>query len=503
MNVIVIMADSWRFDYLGCYGNTWIQTPNIDRLAAESVLFENAYAEGCPTVPARRALFTGRYTLPYSGWRKLEEGDITLTDVLWNRHMQTALVTDCPMLHLPGYGYGRGFNTVDFIRGHQWDSFYQPLPTTLDLDRFHRPVIETDARGKQVETGPSFLARKELEDYLPLRESWRTDEDQMVARTVKAGIEYLEKVDKSYPFFLWFDSFDPHEPWDPPSVWDPDLTCPYNPDYSGIELINPVATTTEGYLTEAEAHHVRMLYAEKITMVDKWLGILIDKLKELKLYDNSLIIFLSDHGEPFGNREHGHGIMRKCRPWPYEELSHIPLIIKHPDGMTGRVKSFVETTDIAPTIMDFVNTNVTKTSNVVNMLNRNPEEIPAQGKSLIPLMRGTVDKVRDFTISGYFNFSWSLIGSDWTYIHWLDSKEEADRGKMSATVGLSKMTENTEIWTCAPGSDVEMPYRDELYSRTEDPFQLENLIDQKPDIANRLRRELKDYMVALKTQSLG
>ena len=127
MNTIVIMADSWRFDYLGCYGNNWIQTPNIDKLAEDGMLFENAYAEGCPTIPTRRALFTGRYTLPYSGWRKLTPQDTTLTDLMWTNRIQTAMVTDCPMMHMPGYGYARGFNYVDFIRGHQWDSYYQPL----------------------------------------------------------------------------------------------------------------------------------------------------------------------------------------------------------------------------------------------------------------------------------------------------------------------------------------------------------------------------------------
>ena len=67
MNVIVILADSLRFDYLGCYGNTWIKTPNIDKFAEESTLFENAYAEGLPTIPVRKACFTGRYILPFSG----------------------------------------------------------------------------------------------------------------------------------------------------------------------------------------------------------------------------------------------------------------------------------------------------------------------------------------------------------------------------------------------------------------------------------------------------
>ena len=70
MNVIVIMLDSLRADHLGCYGNEWIRTPNIDRLARESVLFENAYPEGLPTIPVRTALFTGRYTFPFRGWQR-------------------------------------------------------------------------------------------------------------------------------------------------------------------------------------------------------------------------------------------------------------------------------------------------------------------------------------------------------------------------------------------------------------------------------------------------
>lgn len=500
MNTIVIMADSWRFDYLGCYGNDWIQTPNIDKFAKDSMLFENAYAEGCPTIPTRRALFTGRYTLPYSGWRKLTPQDTTLTDLMWTNRIQTSLVTDCPMMHMPGYGYARGFNYVDFIRGHQWDSFYQPLPHDLDMDRFHRPVMQRGADGQMAEIGPSFLAHQELVDYLPLRQSWKSDEDQMVAMTVKAGIDYLDKVDKSAPFFLWLDSFDPHEPWDPPSIWDPDLKCPYDPDYSGIELINPVATTTEGYVNEEEARHIRMLYAEKITMVDKWLGKFIDRLKEMDLYDNSMIVFLSDHGEPLGDNEHGHGIIRKCRPWPYEELSHIPLIIKHPEGMKGRISSFVETVDVAATIMDFVNENTAAVNNIVSILNPNPDQLPMQGKSLLPLMRGKVDSLRDFIITGYFNFSWSMVSEDWSYIHWLDSKENSDVRKIGATVGLASMEEDEEIWTCAPGTVPETPYKNELYDRRNDPFQLNNLIDSKPGTADEMLNVLMDYMLGLRVE---
>ena len=67
-NVIVVMLDSLQFNYLGCYGNKWIKTPNLDRLAAEGVLFENNYIEGVPTVPCRRSMLTGRYPVHSKGW---------------------------------------------------------------------------------------------------------------------------------------------------------------------------------------------------------------------------------------------------------------------------------------------------------------------------------------------------------------------------------------------------------------------------------------------------
>ena len=71
MNLIVVMLDSLRPDHLGCYGNPWVRTPNIDEFSREAVVFERAYAEGLPTLPVRTALFTGRYTIMARGWQHL------------------------------------------------------------------------------------------------------------------------------------------------------------------------------------------------------------------------------------------------------------------------------------------------------------------------------------------------------------------------------------------------------------------------------------------------
>lgn len=484
MNVVVIVADTWRFDYLGCYGNDWIKTPNIDRFAQESILFQNAYAEGCPTVPTRRALLSGRYTLPFRGWGPLFPEDKTIADILWSESIRTALITDTSPMHMPGYGYERGFDFIRYFRGQEFDHFYKNDPCEIDPDRFHKPAYDPSHPEDKQEIAASLYAREELRDYLPLRQKWQGEEDQMAAKVCRAAMDWLEQIDRERPFLLWLDSFDPHEPWDPPSVWDPNVKCPYDPDYEGIEIINPVPTFVDLYLTDKECHHIRMLYAEKITMVDRWLGMVLDKLRDLDLYDDSLIVFISDHGQPLGNKEHGHGIMRKCRPWPYEELIHIPLILHVPGMDYQRITSFVQTVDIAPTIMDFLN------------VSNGTEKM--QGQSLLPLIQGQKDKLRDFVISGYFNFSWSIIAENWSYVHWIDEKDLNDPQKVMALYGFAPMEENTDIWTCTPGSVTDTPRGNELYDRRKDPFQLNNLVDQHPDIAKESFHRLRNFMLELR-----
>ena len=482
MNVIVIVADTWRFDYLGCYGNDWIRTPNIDRLATESTVFENAYAEGCPTVPTRRALLTGRYTLPYRGWGPLLSEDKTLADILWSQSVWTALITDTGPMHMPGYGYERGFDFARYFRGQQFDYFYRNDPCDLDPDRFHKPAF--DPRQPDQELPASLHARHELTDYLPLRQKWQGEEDQYAAKVCCAAMDWLEDVDRERPFLLWLDCFDPHEPWDPPSVWDADLKCPYDPDYDGIEVINPAPTVADYFLTDREAHHLRMLYAEKVTMVDRWLGKVLDRLKALDLYDDSLILFLSDHGQPLGNHEHGHGIVRKCRPWPYEELAHIPLIVRYPGADHQRISSFVQTVDVAPTILDFLDV----ADGAESM----------QGASLLPLIRGDKEKLRDFAIAGYFNFSWSIITDDWSFINWIDTKDMTDPMKQLSMYGFAELEENTSVWTCTPGSVAEIPEVNELYDRRRDPFQLNNLLDKEPEAASEAHEALMKFMLSLR-----
>jgi len=329
---------------------------------------------------------------------------------------------------------------------------------------------------------------------------------------MKAAVNYLKNADRNKQFFLWVDSFDPHEPWDPPSVYDPDLKCPYDPDYKGKDMFLPILGPVEGIYTEPELHHIRMLYAEKVTMVDKWLGYLLDQVRAMGLEDNTLFMLVSDHGEPMGNGEHGHGIMRKCRPWPYEELVHAPMMMRGPGLPAGkRVAGFTQSCDVAPTVTDWLGIGV------------HPE---MTGKSLLPLARGQVDKVRDFAVAGYYRFSASIITPDWSFIHWTRPEErkisdsihqiygigiqKTSRGivKMSDLPGISdaegRMREaatldGEEQWTCTPGSVAEVPERDELYDRRADPFQLNNIAAKDPGRASELYAQLREFMADLQT----
>ena len=123
VNVILIMLDSLRRDHLGSYGNDWIQTPNIDALAADSVVFDEAYPESLPTLPVRNALLSGRHCGPELGWGPMREGDIRLPEILAKGGYTSAFVTDVYHMMKPGMNFHRGFHAWRWIRGQEQDPY--------------------------------------------------------------------------------------------------------------------------------------------------------------------------------------------------------------------------------------------------------------------------------------------------------------------------------------------------------------------------------------------
>ena len=499
-NVIFIMLDTLQHNYLGCYGNTKVKTPNLDRFARNGILFENAYSEGLPTVPVRRAIMTGRYTLPFGGWQPLAPDDTTITDILWGRDVQTALVYDTPPMRLPKYGYSRGFDYVKFCPGHELDhTVYKDVP----LDPGMRPIDYTspgmvyNEKGELIDDASTALLG-EIDCFLRFRQDWRSEEDNYVSVVASEAERWLRDIRiKTRPFLLWLDSFDPHEPWDPPSIWEK-KPCPYNPGWKGNPILLAPWTPVEGRITDDECAHVRALYAENIELVDRRIGMLLDSVREQGLWDETMIVITSDHGQPMGKGEHGHGIMRKCRPWPYEELVHVPLLMHIPGLKSGkRVKSFVQNVDLAPTMLDALGLfSGQGMDSGYGFPVFGCDEM--QGHSLLPLIRGEVDKVRDFAIAGYYGMSWSIITEDYSYIHWI--LKEASQLDYTSTEnpGKEKM-EDEAMWSCTAGAKQEVPDSDELYDRHADPFQLHNIIEEQPDKAAELLRTLKLHIGELKT----
>ena len=510
-NVVLIMLDTLQFNYLGCYGNKVVKTPNIDRLARQGFLFENAYSEGLPTVPVRRALMTGRFTLPYGGWQPLAPDDTTVADIMWGKNMQTALVYDTPPMRLPKYGYSRGFDFVSFNPGQELDhtSFADvPLDPALKPEDYTSPTMVFNEKGEVIDDDSTQLL-DEIGCFLR-QQQFRKPEDSYISRVMTDAQNWLSnRRDKTRPFLLWVDSFDPHEPWDPESVWKGE-PCPYDPEYVGNPLVLAPWTPIEGRITERECEHIRALYMEKVELVDKWIGNLLDSIREQGLWDETMVIITSDHGQPMGNGEHGHGIMRKCRPWPYEELVHVPLLI-HVPGLEGgkRIESFVQNVDVTATMMDALGYGQSALSEAGHEGIQTYGADEMHGISLLPVMRGETDTVREVAIAGYYGMSWSLITKDWSYIHWLKNDIDTDEmnrlfydgsgkggnaGRQSAELEMKE-----EMWTCVQGAEVTVPEQDELYDRRADPFQLNNLAGEHPEKAKELLQQLKLYIGELRT----
>ncbi len=478
MNVIVIMLDSLRPDHLGFYGNGWIETPNLDGFARGSTVFERAYAEGMPTLPVRTALFTGKYTLMWRGWQHLEPEDVTLAETLRTRGYTTALITDTAPMYWPRMAYERGFEYVRFIRGQLTD-IYVVDPVKVDLSEWSEK---------------NYLTEKDKEDfvqYLKNRSWWREEEDHFVAQVMEAGVKWLREMKekgKADRLFLWLDSFDPHEPWDPPERY---YKLYEVRGYKGLPIINPSIYGERGGFVENftldEIRHIRAQYAGEVTLVDRWVGWFLEEVEGLGLLEDTLIVILSDHGEPLGE----HGIIRKVRPWPYEELSRIVLAVRHPRGIGGgrRVRALVQTPDILPTIFDFLGISEGPVSSK-SELKVYPE---VQGASLRPLIEGKAEKVRDYAVAGHYGRSWSIRNEDYSFYLW-----SLERAPYTFGYGIIEEQEREKPELYRIDRDY-LPPPPEGWKEGDQP-EREDLAEEERDLASELELALRRELMSLEAR---
>ncbi len=393
-NIVVVCVDTLRTAYLGAYGNDWIHTPNLDRFAQKSVRFTNAHPECLPTIPTRRTLHSGRRAYPFNdyqpvpwdnvyipGWQPMARDEGTMAEALVQNGYHTGFFGDVPHYFVPGMNFTRGFQQWAYIRGQAEDRFRSAAhadPAQVARYKGNEPRIRAHLMNVQPE---------------------RPEEEWPTARTFRAAIEFIEQNTNNHPFYLYVDSFSPHETWEAPLHYY-DLYGSRE-DREPVCLNLPYASLDEHPDYEDRIESVKANYAGMVTMVDTWFGRLVDTLDRLDLTDRTLVIFLSDHGTNFA--DNALRIMGKPSDYLYPGTMCIPMFVRHPSGCGAgtTIGEFVYTTDIPATVGA-----VCGTEPVGGL----------DGQSLLPLMEGTSGfSSRGYLTCRYGNSVWYKDHRTWYF----------------------------------------------------------------------------------------
>ncbi len=326
MRAIILMYDSLNRHMLQPYGDTFVQTPNFERLAERTVIFDNYYAGSMPCMPARREMHTGRYNFLHRSWGPLEPFDDSVFEILKNAGIHTHLASDHPHYWEDGGAtYHTRYTTWEFFRGQEGDPWKGVVDAPPD------------------EMGGMFgrMRRQDAvnRSYMP------TEMDHNQTQTVDAGIHFLETNADADNWLLQLELFDPHEPF----FVHEDYKKLYPDDYEGPEFDwPPYSKVTEG---TDKAEHARNAYAALVTMCDHSLGRVLDFMDGHDMWDDTMLIVNTDHGYLLG--EHGwwaKGVM----PW-YNELVHLPFFIWDPRtrGRGAHSAVLAQTIDLAPTLLRY------------------------------------------------------------------------------------------------------------------------------------------------------
>jgi len=379
LNIILLISDTYRYDNLFDRAEMPVATPNLDAFSRRAVSLSRLYTGSFPTIPHRTDLTSGRFGWPWYPWQDRRLGTANhAPELLARAGYVTQLLCDCP--HLFPAAFAAGFHAAHHLRGQEGNLYF----TRMNYPIEHRMPPEKTRAGKHFQ-GANLV---DLAGWTNMH--WRGETDRFAPRTAELAVRWLEENYRYDPLFLWVDFFDPHEPWDPPEY----MVRKYDRDYEGPPMLHPNYGRADDY-TAAELTNLRAHYCAMAELVDRWVGRVIQKIDDLAMWDNTIVVFTTDHGMSLG--EHNRTGKSNINPgddrhWPiYPEIAHIPCMIAAP-GLKGgtEVDDLLQPPDILPTLMDLAGVAV------------EPPE-PFHGSSFADLLRGgTEGPTRDVAIAGAY-----------------------------------------------------------------------------------------------------
>ncbi len=491
-NVLFIMTDQQRWDAMRCAGNLGIKTPNMDRIAREGVQFTNAYS-ACPvSVPARTAILTGRTIFNN---KVLNNNDVESDSVPTHPTFDQVLAEN-------------GYRTEYYGKWHspyQFATKYKNEVKTTNKDKHAKNVQSNVDAFRQYLTEKFGSARKpnanELIDFMSLRPYVALQVDgrygtvqqfdangkpsksngdsqannigifhsqtdaSLAAFEGHEALTALKAIPANQAFSLTCSFGPPHPPFIAPKEYADmydiekiELPLSINDELKNAPYTQSSQVADARFKNPEMVKQLKWVYYAMVTQVDDWVGKLLDELDSKGIANNTIVVFVSDHGELLGD----HGLVSKNKM--YEGSVHIPLLIRYPKVIQAgkKVDTPVSHHDIFATIMDYTGMKI-------------PEN---DGRSLRNLINGKKDAI-DYAVS-----TWGAINNggpfmirkgDWKMIVYLQMGE--------------KKQKNTNA----------------LYNLKSDPLEMNNLIGSNPekgkytDVTNELKLTLKNWMLNTKT----
>jgi len=339
MKTIFLLFDSLNRKALSNYGSK-VKTPNFDRFQEKSITFANHYAGSMPCMPARRDQQTGRYNFFHSAWGPMEPYDNSLPRILREeKGIYSHIITDhAHYFEDGGAFYCTNFNTWEFHRGQEYDPWIPEI--SPDMDKL---VNQYDQRHYNFTKG----ARSGHKLQFAKNKNYRMQEsaDFPMVRCFDSAMEFFDINQNSEDWFLQLECFDPHEPFDVPTEYKERFSL----DKEAVLNWPPYSHPVE---SEEEIEYIRRTYSALVAFCDDQLGRLLDRMDKENMWEDTALIVSTDHGFLLSE----HDWWAKVIMPNYQEVSHIPLMIYHPDykdrGGTKRTAT-TSVIDLMPTILDW------------------------------------------------------------------------------------------------------------------------------------------------------